>query len=88
MTVKLEESGSDILSEQQKTVSEIEETAETAPIPVPLPFTTTRHGDISATLSTSRKVRALPAPAFAYGLQPFKVILDTAPGKEYLWWAE
>ncbi|KAI9443716.1 hypothetical protein BJY52DRAFT_444268 [Lactarius psammicola] len=50
----------------------------TTPVLSSLSHSTTRRGGMS---STPRPVpaKALPAPAFAYGLQPFKAVHNTVP---------
>ena len=77
--VKLEESGSDVSPEEQKTVSEVEDTAETTPVPLPSPLSTTRRGGVSSAPRFASKNAKPPAPAFAYGLQPFKAVHDMVP---------
>ncbi|KAH9047471.1 hypothetical protein EDB83DRAFT_2403295 [Lactarius deliciosus] len=70
VVVKLEESGSDVSSK-------VVETANATPLsPSSLPHSMTRHDDPRP---ASKKAKALPAPAFAYGLQPFKAVHDTTP---------
>lgn len=70
VVVKLEESGSDVSSE-------VVEIANATPLsPSSLPHSTTRRG---GPRPASKKAKALPAPAFAYGLQPFKAVHDTMP---------
>lgn len=76
--VRLEESGSEV-STKQNTISEVEETVNDTPMPsLSLP----RRGGgsrASAPRPASKKAKALPAPAFAYGLQPFKAVHNAVP---------
>ncbi len=68
--VKLEESGSDVSSKQN--------TMNTKPVLSTLPHSTTRRGGISSSpRPASKKAKALPAPAFSYGLQPFRAVHTT-----------
>ncbi|KAH9047469.1 hypothetical protein EDB83DRAFT_2403282 [Lactarius deliciosus] len=67
VVVKREESGSDVSSK----LSEVVETANAAPLSPSM-----RHDDPRP---ASKKAKVLPAPAFAYGLQPFRAVHDTMP---------
>ncbi|KAH9025969.1 hypothetical protein EDB85DRAFT_203461 [Lactarius pseudohatsudake] len=69
VVVKLEESGSDVSSQ-------VVETANATPLSPSVPHSTTRRG---GPRPASKRAKALPAPAFAYGLQPFKAVHDTMP---------
>jgi hypothetical protein len=79
--VKSEESGSDVLSKQNTdTIFGVEETVDTTHVPSSKPHSTTRRGGISsASRPASKKAKARPARAFAYGLQPFKAVHNVVP---------